>query len=230
MKTHFIMPKLFIETFEKIVLEYFEKVSTLHLLDKHHTKLHSANIIFIGLNTIMHIFRITICKYKNTEITYHYCKQGFFYYLEYIQQISNVDFQNNLNINDAIIFVYSKTLVPLTELTEPIHPTIAASDTHLLHNLATITNGILLWKIEMPIHLRSEIATKYLSKYLNLFEEPNNEKYVKFLDKIERTQYQIEPIQLYHYLDHFYKNIKRLCKSNTILTDEEIQCKLELRS
>lgn len=213
MKTNFIMPKL-IETFKKIVLEYFEKLKKVNLNVDTTPQLYgltapkciglNANIIFIGLNTIIHIFRITTVKYKNTNITYHYCKQGFFYYLEYIQQITHNNFQNNLNINDAVIFVYSKTLIPTAEVTENVvMDVILENNTILLNNLATITNHLLLWNSELSLTTRSEIIQLYLSKFLTLFTESlHHEKYINtLLELTHRDQ-----------IEEFYKSSKRLCK------------------
>ena len=212
------MPKLFIETFEKIIIEYFEKVSSINLSSEIYTKSYSSNIVFIGLNTIIHIFRITLCKYKNTDISHHYCKQGFVYYLEYIQQITSANFQNNLNINDAVMFVYAKTLLPITELTELISPTIPMTDTiQLLSNeLGNIVNGLLLWKNELSIEVRCKIIKEHLSKYLFLFSESNLEKYVKYMSKLSNPTH----------LDYFYKSVKKMAKSTTSLTEYEINNKL----
>lgn len=214
------MPKLFIQTFEKIVVEYFEKVATINLSAEVYTKSYSANIICIGLNTIIHIFRITLSKYKNTEISHHYCKHGFLYYLEYIQQIFTSDLQTGLNINDAIAFVYSKTLADLS-VTMPsvdsISPNIELNNSiTIMKNLANIVNGILLWKHDLSIETRCVIIKSHLSKYLTLFTESNMEKIINYLPKLVDV----------NHLAYFYKHAKRIGKSNANLLDSEINHKL----
>lgn len=209
------MPKQFIDLFEKIIIEYFEKVSSVNMTADVYTKSYSANIICIGLNTIIHIFRITMSKYKNTDITHHYCKQGFVYYLEYIQQILSSELQTNLNINDAITFVFSKTILPISELPESIIPNVDLNEPikHMLNNLANVLNGILLWKLELSNEIRCEIIKMHLAKYILL---PNLEKYVKFLPKLVDS----------NHLAYFYKNAKRINKLNTNLLDNDINNKL----
>jgi hypothetical protein len=203
------MPKLFIQAIKTIIVEYFENVSTINMSTLY-TNSYKANIIYIGLNTVIHIFRITFMKYKNIEITSHYCRQGFLYYLEYINQISNIELQNTLNINDAITFVYSKTL---TEKSESIISNIEINEkiTNIVTNLSNIVNGILLWKIDLPNEKRLEIINLQLPKYLSLFSESNLERYINALPKL---------VDINH-LDYFYKHVNRT-KTKTHFLDNDI--------
>ena len=200
------MPKLIIDAFEKIVLEYFEKIRTTDLTKDSRTSAEIDNIIFIGLNTLMHVFRITLSKYKNTEIAYHYSKQGYIYYLEYIQQISNTEFQHDLNINDAVIFVYSKTLSNTITLEETAnHQNIDLADsTTILNNLANITNQLLLWKIRLSMAERTEIIKGFLSKYLRIFSDPEFEKHIKLMANLMVDFTHIDQIS------EFYKTVKKI--------------------
>jgi len=196
------MPKLIIDAFEKTVLEYFEKIQTTDLTKDSRTSTEIDNIIFIGLNTLIHVFRITLIKYKNTEIAYHYSKQGYIYYLEYIQQISNTEFQHDLNINDAVIFVYSKTLSNTITLDETEnHQNIDLADsTIILNNLANITNQLLLWKTRLSMTERTEIITGFLSKYLRIFSDPEFEKHIKLMENFRHIDQ----------IDEFYKTVKKI--------------------
>ena len=200
------MPKLIIDAFEKTVLEYFEKIQTTDLTKDSRTSAEIDNIIFIGLNTLMHVFRITLSKYKNTEIAYHYSKQGYIYYLEYIQQISNTEFQHDLNINDAVIFVYSKTLSNTITLEETAnhHNIDLADSTTILNNLANITNQLLLWKIRLSMAERTEIIKGFLSKYLRIFSDPEFEKHIKLMANLMVDFTHIDQIS------EFYKTVKKI--------------------
>ena len=200
------MPKLIIDAFEKTVLEYFEKIQTTVLTKDSRTSSEIDNIIFIGLNTLIHVFRITLSKYKNTEIAYHYSKQGYIYYLEYIQQISNTEFQHDLNINDAVIFVYSKTLSNTITLEETAnHQNIDLADsTIILNNLANITNQLLLWKIRLSMAERTEIIKGFLSKYLRIFSDPEFEKQIKLMANLMVDFTHIDQIA------EFYKTVKKI--------------------
>lgn len=210
------MPKLLIETFEKTIIEYFEKIQSTHFEKDAHSKSDIDNIIFMGLNAIIHIFRITITKYSNTDIAYHYSKQGYYYYLEYIQQLSTVEFQHNLNINDAIIFAYSKTLsATLSELNNNQNINLGNIE-FILNNLANISNTLLQKNGTTNISIYIAIIKQHLSPFLYLFSDKKNEKYVNYLFEI---------VSIDH-LDVFYKNVKKLNKSGIDKSEYEITCKL----
>lgn len=68
-------------------------------------------IIYKGIETISHIFKIILLYTKNLELVYHHCKTSIDYYIIFIGQI-NTDDNNFLKLNskDASIFVYNKTI------------------------------------------------------------------------------------------------------------------------
>ena len=206
------MPKLLIDTFEKIVLEYFEKVKSTEFIQPTISYMQdNPNIIFIGLNTIIHIFRITLIKYKNTDIAYHYSKQGYYYFLEYIQQLSTANFQHHLNINDAITFVYTKTLSISLDVLNNHQNVNLGNSGFILNNLTNITNTLLRQNGSHTLGI--DVIQTHLSKILHLFSIKKNEKYVDYLFEITSIDH----------LDAFYKNIKKLNKS---LSDYDITCKI----
>ena len=208
--------KQIIDIYEKIILEYFEKIELTEFI-KYQEK---ENIISTGLNTLIHIFRISLSKYKNVEIAYHYCKQGYFYYLEYIKQIAVPDLQQNLNCNDAILFVYSKTLPAIEELTQFQSVEYLAMDqiSGILKNIAIITNILLGWNVyEITHSIRGSIIDQFLSKYLFLFLEESNEKYLNCLIVLNESGIiHKNPIEV---LNTFYKMIKKNKKNHT---EEEV--------
>jgi len=68
------------------------------------------NIVQIGLNAITHIFKINLFFYKNIDIAFFYAQKAYYCYLEYIEQINIKCITDDLNIKDAILFIYTKTL------------------------------------------------------------------------------------------------------------------------
>ena len=192
--------ELIIHRYKKTVVEFFEKIVEL----QNPIISNSLNIIYIGLTTIIHIFRILICKYKNIDIAYHYSTQGYLYYLEYIQQILTTNLHHNLDCNDAVLFVYSKTLSN-TELNkinfcqnmnlDDIKP--------ILDNLAIISNILLVWNIEIELKIRIELIKLFLTKFLLLSIDHNIPDLYRFY-KINTTINNSNHILLFH---KFYKSI-----------------------
>ena len=68
------------------------------------------NITQIGLNAITHIFKINLFFYKNVDIAFFYAQKAYYCYLEYIEQINIKCITDDLNIKDAVLFIYNKTL------------------------------------------------------------------------------------------------------------------------
>ena len=73
-------------------------------------------ILARGLDTITHVFSIILFYTKNLELTYHYSQKSFYYYVEFIEQI--LDIQHtflHLSSRDASIFVYKKTIYEIVQ-------------------------------------------------------------------------------------------------------------------
>jgi hypothetical protein len=70
------------------------------------------NFIFErGVETLIHVFSVIFYYTKNLDLTAHHTQQSYYFYIEYIEQISddNATFLQ-LTSRDAIIFVYKKTI------------------------------------------------------------------------------------------------------------------------
>jgi hypothetical protein len=65
-------------------------------------------ITLIGMETIMHIFKITLNQTKNLDISLQYSKDACFLFSEYIEQMNQTNSLHNLNNIDAITFVFKK--------------------------------------------------------------------------------------------------------------------------
>lgn len=64
-----------------------------------------------GLESLIHVFSILFYYTKNLELTFYHAQKAIYYYIEFIEQISdeNVSFLN-LSSRDAVLFVYKKTI------------------------------------------------------------------------------------------------------------------------
>ena len=75
-------------------------------------KMHYYKFIFTrGLDTITSVFKILLYLTKNLDLTYYHSQKAFYFYVEFIEQIS--DDQNiflQLSSREASLFVYKKTI------------------------------------------------------------------------------------------------------------------------
>ena len=94
--------------FLTIVIEY------LTIIDEKINVKNKQYYLFIlerGLETLIHVFSMLFYYTKNLELTYYHSKKAYYFYIEYIEQISDGDITFlQLSSKDAILFVYKKTI------------------------------------------------------------------------------------------------------------------------
>jgi hypothetical protein len=68
-------------------------------------------IVERGIETIIHVFTFIFYYTKNLELTYYHSQKAYYFYIEFIEQISddNITYLQ-LSSRDAISFVYKKTI------------------------------------------------------------------------------------------------------------------------
>jgi hypothetical protein len=75
---------------------------------------YSKFIINRGYETITNIFNIILYFTKNLDLTFYHCQKGYYYYIEFIEQISYEQHMFlQLNSRDATTYVYKKTIFEL---------------------------------------------------------------------------------------------------------------------
>ena len=68
-------------------------------------------IIERGIKTLSHVFNLILYYSKNIDLAFYHGQKAFYYYVEFISQITNVEHKFlQLNSRDAIMFVYKKTI------------------------------------------------------------------------------------------------------------------------
>ena len=73
--------------------------------------MHSKFIIVRGLETITHVFTNILCCSKNLDMSYYHGQKSFYFYVEFIGQITDENHTFlQLSSRDASMFVYKKTI------------------------------------------------------------------------------------------------------------------------
>ena len=101
------------EKYVSLVIEY-----TTFIRDKTNIlyKKHYPYILARGLDTITHVFIMILFYTKNIELTYYHSQKSFYYYVEFIEQILDVQHTFlHLSSRDASIFVYKKTIYEINQ-------------------------------------------------------------------------------------------------------------------
>jgi len=94
--------------YSELVMEYlkfiYENIKVQNLT-------YSKFIVIRGLETITNVFSIILYYTKNIDLTYFQCQKSFYYYIEFIGQITEEQHSFlQLNSRDAITYVYKKTI------------------------------------------------------------------------------------------------------------------------
>lgn len=97
------------------LFEYIDKLQTVILDILNEKDNYDIKYINVGIKTVLHIMYNIFINTKNIEITSYYGKTSVTYYFEFINQIcsNNANDFVNLTLQDAIIFVYKKTIFNL---------------------------------------------------------------------------------------------------------------------
>jgi hypothetical protein len=176
--------------------QYVQVLNEYLLRSKDHYQL----FIQLGLNVLNHVFRIIRQLSKNQiDIAAAYSKKAGYYYLEYIEQMKTSE--NNLNVLDAVSFVYSKTISQYREENQLDEPaTISMVD------IEPISNIILNWaNSKINIEQRMLICQNHVSKYIHL---ENIEPYLELIKNVQ-TKIPMTFDKYAEFLEEFYKIVKK---------------------
>lgn len=94
--------------FVNILIEYMRFISDKIIMKN---KKYYCFIFERGIETLIHVFSVIFYYTKNLDLTFYHTQKACYFYVEFIEQISddNVTFLQ-LSSRDAILFVYKKTI------------------------------------------------------------------------------------------------------------------------
>lgn len=106
---------------------------------------YSKFIVIRGFETITNVFSIVLYYTKNIELTYFQCQKSFYYYVEFIGQISEEQHTFlQLSSRDAITYVYKKTIF---EINHDLKKNILPSTKENMKKFDLINEYIKIYKI-----------------------------------------------------------------------------------
>lgn len=97
----------------ELIIEYYKTVnSSIHLKNSTYAKY----VIIRGLDTLTNVFLNILSSTKNVELTCFHCQKAFYFYVEFIEQISD-DEKTFLQLTsrDATTYVYKKTIFEINQ-------------------------------------------------------------------------------------------------------------------
>jgi hypothetical protein len=106
--------KYIINKYIELIIEYLNFITENFKIKNPN---YSKFIIIRGLETITNVFNMLFFYTKNIDLTYFHCQKSFYYYVEFIGQITeeqNVFLQ--LSSRDATTYVYKKTIFEINNV------------------------------------------------------------------------------------------------------------------
>lgn len=104
-----------LENFMNLVKIYDTNVTKNNDLIQNISKSHFEYFYFRGINALLIIFVKILKRTNNLKLTYFHTEKAIYYYIEFFSQISNRNSFISLTCNDAILFLYKKTIYKLSK-------------------------------------------------------------------------------------------------------------------
>uniref|UniRef100_A0A6C0LNK1 Uncharacterized protein n=1 Tax=viral metagenome TaxID=1070528 RepID=A0A6C0LNK1_9ZZZZ len=164
-----------------------------------------------GVDTLTHIFLNLLFYTNNSAVTYFHSEKSFYFYIEFVSQISHEDKSFlQLSSRDACNYVYKKTIFDLQK--DMKHSINEDESTIKKHD--TISNSIHILKISFnKLLLKTVTEKKHQHSDLTLFYDMVN--HFNTLDLVN-TDFKTLSIMI-EYLDNNVTDIERFFKLKIVL-------------
>lgn len=160
-----------LDKFLKLEMEFIKYILEIHKIKN---ICYKKFIIIRGLETIIHVFNFILLYTNNLEITNYHTHKAIYFYVEFIQQISSDENSFlQLNSNDAIMYVYKKTIFEINnEFRKNTNNSLKKENNKdLLMKIDTINNLLSVLKNILIYILNTQEDLKFLDTSLNIYEE-----------------------------------------------------------
>ena len=215
------------EKYYMLIAEYFKFITE-------NIKVKNSNfskfIITRGLDTITNVFNSIFYYTKNIDLTYFHCQKSFYFYVEFVGQISEDEKMFlQLSSRDATLYVYKKTIFEINNE----YKNTNESSKLINEQLSIINNYINIYKTLLYKIIQSDVLTKNII-YIESFEKIckkinktnlNNENVVLLNTIIDRLYFLISDVDyFFDIVQEFTKKMKltHLKKCEKKLCSEEL--------
>jgi len=228
--------------FTEVMIEYMRLIAEkINIKNKQY-------YIFIferGIETLIHIFSMIFYYTKNLELTFYHSQKAYYFYIEFIEQISddNITFLQ-LSSRDALMFVYKKTIFELNNEFKKTCPPLTADERIIVSYMDAHMN--IYKKLVSCILLHNDFlygnklnyineSCDKIQKIVNVLNESKIKKhafyneeciylFISILTNVEREQTNININTFFDLLDEFIKRI--MMKKKTAINEKIIINKL----
>ena len=172
-----------INKYEELIIEYIKLISEkINIIKNNYFKF----IFFRGYDTITTVFKIMLFYTKNVDLTYYHSQKAFYFYVEFIEQISTD--QNSflqLSSREASLFVYKKTIYDINLEVKKKIKSCDEDENNLINNLNKII------QIYKTIYEFSIQQTDKIEEICQLIKKYIAIKFIIELNKIQFEYFQL---------------------------------------
>ena len=194
----------------------------------------SKFIIIRGLDTITNVFLHLLYYTKNIDLTYFHCQKSFYFYVEFVGQISDEEKSFlQLTSRDATTYVYKKTVF---DINSEFKKQNELDTDELRVKMDIIKSYVNLYQTYLLKTIKSETKNmKDLDCVIKIYDKLNNlhnKSSIVILENItEKLFYKIEDLNKFYELcslivKKFVKNQEILKNANKKLNSDEFNDKL----
>ena len=107
-----ITPEQVVDNYMLILREYIEAFCkiTVDISAPHYDCM-----FYVGINVINKVYVFTLMKYSTLQRANYYSQKAYVYFIEYMEQVHEHELTHAINHNDAILFIYNKTIFEMTD-------------------------------------------------------------------------------------------------------------------
>jgi hypothetical protein len=198
-----------------------------------HVKIHNANylkfIITRGLDTVTNVFNNVLYHTKNIDVTYYHSQKAFYFYIEFISQITEAEkLFLQLSSKDASMYVYKKTIFDIN----PKHVKPCTNES--IDDFKVIAENVDLYKLIMMKIIQGESQDHKLDQFEEIIikliklDNTDTKKITNVIDilynKIPSTAKFLEIVLLL--IKKVIKNSATLLKIETNIQNEDFEQKM----
>ncbi len=197
----------------ELLIDYLKFITNMMRLKKNNLL---RFIIIRGLDTIINVFNYVLLYTKNLDVTYFHCQKAFYFYSEFVSQISDDEKMFlQLSSRDATTYVYKKTIYE-------IHSELKKNNEYVSDytklKLDTINLYVNIYKTFIMKLINNYVANNNpinLTSIENIFKKLyiiNNTIFIQKLnDTLEILYYRIDNYKLFYEISNLImkKTIKK---------------------
>jgi hypothetical protein len=208
-----------IRKYTELIVEYFKFImENIKITNKNFSKF----IIIRGLDTITNVFLNLLYYTKNLDLTYFHCQKSFYFYVEFVGQISDDEKMFlQLTSRDATTYVYKKTIFDINSELKKINEVITPSFREKLDSIHKYINIYQTYLLK--IIQTKQIDTTNINYLSNLADKLNNmenkTKLQNFENIIEKLYHKIDDVILFFEINQLL--VKKFVKKPEIIHNAE---------